>query len=155
MTDKLPLADLLPQADPMILLTDYEPPSDDGSVTAFVTISSSSPFFEPSLGGVPGCVTLEYMAQTMALLTGFTRRAKGLRPHVGFLLGSRRLTLSTPVFRLGETYRVKAVCTYSDESFGSFDCAVTDRTGAVVAEGTLTAFQPEGEESPEAMEVYK
>ena len=152
--DKLPLAELLPQADPMILLTDYEPPAREGSVDAFVTVSSASPFFEPSLGGVPACVTLEYMAQTMALCTGFYRRARNLPPQVGFLLGSRRLTVSVPCFKDGETYRVHAECTYSDESFGSFDCTVTDAAGTEVARGALTAFQPDGEVTPETMEAY-
>ncbi len=153
--EKLPLAELLPQADPMILLTDYVPPVEEGSVEAFVTIGVDSPFYEPALGGVPSCVTLEYMAQTMALCTGLYRKSRGLPPQVGFLLGSRRLTVSVPRFTCGETYRVQAVCTYSDESFGSFDCEVTDAEGRVAAKGTLTAFQPEGEVTPETMEAYK
>lgn len=152
--NKPALADLLPQADPMILLTDYELPSSENAVTAFVTVSPSSPFYDAELDGVPGCVTLEYMAQTMALCTGFYRRTYNLKPKVGFLLGSRRLTISVPRFARGETYRIAVVCTYTDESFGSFDCTITDSSGQTVAEGTLTAFQPDGELTPEMMENY-
>ena len=146
MTD---LAELLPHKAPMILLTGYEEPTSKDSVTARVDVSERSPFFEQSLGGVPGCVALEYMAQAMALLVGLDRRRRGLAPAVGFVLGSRRMEVAAPVFRNGARYRVRAVCTYSDdEGFGSFDCEVLDEAGDVAAKGTVTAFQPDGELTP-------
>lgn len=143
------LAELLPQAAPMILLSGYEEPTAEDSVAAFVDVSAASPFYEPGLGGVPVCVALEYMAQTMALLVGLLRRRRGLKPQLGFVLGSRKLDVLAPCFREGARYRVTATCTYEDESFGSFDCEIEDDGGAVVAKGTMTAFQPEGEVTPE------
>lgn len=139
------LASLLPQAAPMILLTGLGPDGTDGSAEAEVAISPDSPFFDGALDGVPACVALEYMAQAMALVVGRARRRRGLPPKVGFVLGSRRLETLVPCFRNGLRYRVRAVCTYEDESFGSFDCAVTGPDGACVAQATLTAFQPDGE----------
>lgn len=133
----------------MILLSGYDEPTAEDSVTAFVNVGKASPFFEPGLGGVPACVALEYMAQTMALLVGLTRRRKGLKPQLGFVLGSRKLETQVPCFQEGRRYRVTAKCTYEDESFGSFDCEIEDDGGAIVAKGTLTAFQPEGEVTPE------
>lgn len=88
-----PLAELLPQAAPMVLLSGYEPQTDANAVEAFVDVTPQAPFFEPALGGVPSCVALEYMAQAMALCVGLLRRRKGLAPQVGFVLGSRRLEL--------------------------------------------------------------
>lgn len=85
-----PLAELLPQAAPMVLLSGYEPPTEENAVEAFVDVTPQAPFFEPALGGVPSCVALEYMAQAMALCVGLLRRRKGLAPQVGFVLGSRR-----------------------------------------------------------------
>lgn len=140
-----PLTDLLPQAEPMILLSAYEEPTAEDSVTAFVDVGKESPFYEQALGGVPACVALEYMAQAMALLVGLVRRRKGLKPQLGFVLGSRKLEMRVPSFLDGRRYRVTATCTYEDESFGSFDCEIVDDGGALVAKGTLTAFQPEGE----------
>ena len=164
----LQLAELLPQAAPMILLSGYSEPTDENVVEAFVDVSTTSPFYEPGLGGVPACVALEYMAQTMALLVGLYRRRKGLPPQVGFVLGSRRLEVAVPCFLKGARYRVRAACTYQDEEFGSFDCEIrevkdeavaeggdsTDGLGAVVAKGTLTAFQPSGELTPEKMKEF-
>ena len=137
------LARLLPQADPMILLSGYEPQTDESAVDAWVDVSPTSPFYEVSAGGVPGCVALEYMAQTMALCIGFLRRSKGLAPKIGFVLGSRKLEVSVPCFACGERYRIRAACTYQDESFGSFDCTIRNASGDVVASAQMTAFQPE------------
>jgi len=152
---KIPLGDLLPQAEPMVLLTDYDTPSDEKSVDAYVSVSETSPFYEGALGGVPGCVALEYMAQAMALCTGLYRRRRGLPPKLGFVLGSRRMTVGVPHFACGERYRVHAACTYFDESFGSFDCAVFDASGAEVAKAQLTAFQPESDLTPEKLEEFQ
>lgn len=138
----------------MILLSGYQEPTEDNVVESFVDITPSSPFFEALAKGVPGCVTLEYMAQTMALLVGIFRRRQGLPPKLGFVLGSRRLTVRVPYFMSGSRYRIKAVCTYQDEEFGSFDCTIVDASDAVVAEGTVTAFQPSGEMNAETMKDY-
>ena len=149
----------------MILLSGYSEPTEENVVETFVDIDEKSPFYEVGLGGVPGCVALEYMAQTMALLVGLYRRRKGLPPQVGFVLGSRRLEVAVPCFKKGTRYRVRAACTYQDEEFGSFDCEIrevtdeavaedgdsTESLGTVVAKGTLTAFQPSGEMTPEKM----
>lgn len=148
------LAELLPQASPMILLSGYDEPVEENAVESFVDITSSSPFFEAAARGVPGCVTLEYMAQTMALLVGLVRRKSRLPPKLGFVLGSRRLTVRLPYFKEDERYRVRAVCTYQDEEFGSFDCVITDMSGECVAEGTVTAFQPSGEMTAEKLKNY-
>lgn len=148
----------------MILLSGYSEPTEENVVEAFVDIDEKSPFYEVGLGGVPGCVALEYMAQTMALLVGLYRRRKGLPPQVGFVLGSRRLEVAVPCFVKGTRYRVRAKCTYQDEEFGSFDCEIrTADDGAAregedgtmpVAKGTVTAFQPSGELTPEKMEEF-
>ena len=148
------LDDLLPQAPPMILLSGLEWPAEESAVSAYVDVAESSPFYESALGGVPACVALEYLAQTMALCVGIRRRARGLPPQIGFILGSRRLETRIPCFRKDERYRTRAECTYEDESFGAFDCEITDSSGAVVACGTLMAYQPEGELTVEALKEF-
>ena len=148
------LGELLPHRPPMVLLDGVEEPSVSGEVEAHVDVTAASPFYEAELGGVPACVALEYMAQTMALCVGLYRRDKGLDPKLGFVLGSRRLETRIPAFRDGERYRVRATCTYQDEEFGSFDCDIRDRADQVVASGRLTAFQPRDEFSPEKLESY-
>ena len=149
------LPELLPHAAPMILLSGYEEQEREESVIAFVDVGRESPFYEQTLGGVPSCVALEYMAQTMALLVGLRDRRRGQKPRIGFVLGSRKLETRLPFFRDGERYRISATCTYEDESFGSFDCTIADGRGELVAKGTMTAFQPEGEMTTERLKEYE
>ena len=138
----------------MILLSGYEEPAGEDSVVASVDVGQASPFYEQALGGVPGCVALEYMAQTMALLVGLRDRRRGQKPRIGFVLGSRKLETKIPCFRDGERYRITATCTYEDESFGSFDCTIADSRGESVATATMTAFQPEGEITAEKIREF-
>lgn len=149
------LEEMLPQADPMILLSDYEEPVEGSStVVSYVDISERSPFYDCAVGGTPSVTALEYMAQTMALCVGFDRRRKGLKPKLGFVLGSRRLEVRVPCFRNGERYRVVAECTYTDDEFGSFDCGIYDSAGVEVAKATVTAFQPDFETTPDKLEAF-
>ena len=138
----------------MILLSGYEEPAGEDSVVAFVDVGKASPFYEQALGGVPACVALEYMAQTMALLVGLRNRRRGQKPRIGFVLGSRKMETKIPCFCDGERYRILATCTYEDESFGSFDCTITDGRGETVATATMTAFQPEGEITTEKIKEF-
>ena len=138
----------------MILLSGYEEPAGEDSVVAFVDVGKASPFYEQTLEGVPSCVTLEYMAQTMALLVGLRDRRRGQKPRIGFVLGSRKLETRLPFFRDGERYRISTTCTYEDESFGSFDCTIADGRGETVATATMTAFQPEGEITTEKIKEF-
>lgn len=138
----------------MILLTGYEEPVSEEAVVAFVDVGKAAPFYEQALGGVPACVALEYMAQTMALLVGLRDRRRGQKPRIGFVLGSRKMETKIPCFCDGERYRILATCTYEDESFGSFDCTITDGRGETVATATMTAFQPEGEITTEKIKEF-
>ena len=144
----------LPQRPPLVLLSGFEESPELDEVTSFVDVSDSSPFFEREINAVPACVALEYMAQTMALLVGRKRRAQNLPPQIGFVLGSRRLTVSIPGFAVHTRYAVKARCVYADESFGSFDCEILAPDGVRVASATVTAYQPEGEMTQERLEAY-
>ena len=140
-TTKPTLSEMLPQAAPMILLSGYETPGDEDAIDSYVDVTPDSPFFDAATDGVPSCVALEYMAQTMALCVGTIRRAQGLAPQVGYVLGTRRLDLRVPKFVCGVRYRVEAVCTFQDCEFGSFDCKIGDEAGGLVAFATLTAYQ--------------
>ena len=146
--------ELLPHRAPMVLLSGCSPQQAVDVVDAWVDISPASPFYVPAMNGVPGCVALEYMAQAMALCVGFCRRRKGLAPKLGFVLGSRRLSIFVPCFRNGERYSVQATCVYEDESFASFKCSISDAHGSVAAEAQLSAFQPEDGLSRDKLEEF-
>lgn len=134
----------VPHRPPMLLLTGCKPGAAGEEVEAWVDITPDSPFFDAEGGGVPGCVALEYMAQAMAVYVGRVRAAAGLAPAVGFVLGTRRMSVDIPFFASGSRYAVRSSCTYRDDAFGSFDCRIEDAEGAVVATAQVTAYLAEG-----------
>ena len=134
--------DLLPHRPPMVLLSDVLSVEVPNAASAVADTSPSSIFYEDALRGVPSCVALEYMAQTMALAVGAERRKKGKTPKVGFVLGTRRLDVRVPCFDSSRRYVTAVKCTYSDEEFAAFDCTVAAPSGKTVAAAAITAFQP-------------
>ena len=118
------------------------PDGDDGEAVAVADTSPRNVFYDPSAGGVPGCVALEFMAQAMATAVGAIRAARGLPPKVVFVLGARRLVVGIDVFRPDAVYHAHASCAFSDEEFASFNCRISDPGGNTVASASLTAYQP-------------
>lgn len=140
----LPLEDVLPQKPPMILLSGYEPESlTESGISAWVDISDSSLFYEEELGGVPVSVAVEYMAQTVACYVGLKQIAARLPPKIGFLLGSRNISLKIPAFVKGGRYRIQSELLYEEDGFASFSVSISDSKGACVVKGNLNAFQPD------------
>jgi predicted hotdog family 3-hydroxylacyl-ACP dehydratase len=94
-------------------------------------------------GGVGGWVALEYMAQTIAAHAGLVARGKGEQPRVGFLLGTRRMELSAPLFRVGETLLVRAQHLWGEGDLFSFHCSVTlEGSDQTLASADLNVFRP-------------
>lgn len=141
------LDDLLPHRAPMSLLSGYDPDSfseEEGAFfRAWVVPSERDLTYDAELGGVPPCVSVEYMAQTVATYIGLRDRRAGSEPRVGFLLGTRRLKLALPRFELGRCYTIAITSLFSDESFASFQAVITDDAGQTCAEANLNVFRPE------------
>ena len=142
MSDSLRLVDLLPHRPPMILLAELVSVDVPGEASAEADTSPGCIFYDPELKGVPTCAALEYMAQTMALAVGASRRRRGQAPKVGFVLGTRRMEVKVATFESGKRYVTNAKCVYDDNEFASFDCSILDPDGATVAAASFTAYQP-------------
>lgn len=130
------LDELLPHRPPMQLIdevVDFD--AETLSLTAAFTV-------RPEWSG--NWVAIEYMAQAAAALVGMADRLNNdeqpSRP--GFLLGTRRLTLDLPLFRVGRRYLVHATKVFADDEAGSFECAICTEEGACVASAVLNAFRP-------------
>lgn len=141
MSESLRLADLLPHRPPMILLAELISVDVPEEASAVADTSPGCIFYDPELRGVPACAALEYMAQTMALVVGASRRRRGQAPKIGFVLGTRRMEVKVATFESGKRYVTNAKCVYDDGEFASFDCAITDPDGATVAAALFTAYQ--------------
>lgn len=142
---------LLPHRRPIVMLAEAFPESAPGIAEARIDVSEECVFFDPSIGGVPSCAVLEYMAQTMAIAVGRERRRNGKDPAVGFVLGTRMMDVFIDMFKPGTDYVARAECTYEDGEFASFDCSIRDSCGTTVAKAALTAFQPGDEKMLEEM----
>ena len=139
MTALPPVAELLPHSPPMILL-DEVVEADGRRAVCRVRVRGDSPFAEG--GKVPAVVAIEYMAQAVSAYAGLQARARGAPPRIGYLLGTRELTLEVDAFDVGDELVVEAVYVWGDETLGAFDCTVR-RAGQTVAAATLNVHQGE------------
>ncbi|MCX9157650.1 hypothetical protein OPU71_16100 [Niveibacterium sp. 24ML] len=93
-------------------------------------------------GRVGAWLGIEYMAQTVAALIGLRARESGEPVKIGLLLGARRYTAHVPDFAPGDCLRVEASQVFQgDNGLAAFDARVL-RDGNLVAEATLSAYQP-------------
>ncbi len=139
--NNLPISELLPHKEPMILV-DRVLEFQDDFIHVEVTIRPGIPFFEK--GEVPAYVALEYMAQAIAAWNGILLRKYNYPPRIGFLLGTRKLTLHKTHFKEGEVLNIFGRSKYSDGEMASFECWI-EIDGKQAAAASLNVFQPEGE----------
>lgn len=133
-----PLHDLLPHKPPMILIDDIIEHGPD-HIHTILTIRDCIPFYKDGL--VPTYVSLEYMAQTVAVWSGLMGQQQNLPPKIGFLLGTRQLRLNASHFKNGDILHVFGNLKFNDGEMASFDCRV-DVNGNTIASALLNVFQP-------------
>ncbi len=138
-----PVAELLPHGPPMILIDEVVEAA-EGRIAARVTLRPGSMFVEGDR--VPAIVAIEYMAQTIGAYAGLRARATGHPPRIGFLLGTRELTLEVDAFAVGDELRIEARHVWGDERIGSFQCEVL-RAGRTLASALVNVY--EGNEEPQ------
>ncbi len=138
--------DLLPQKAPMAFITAIEDVDfDNQKMITRIDIKDTDLMFQKNINGVPSCVALEYMAQSIACYIGaqdihVTGETKAV---AGFIMGSRDLHFMIPKFNMGESYYVHVQSLFCDNNVASFDCKVYDSNNNVVASGNLNAFRPD------------
>jgi len=140
-----PLEELLPHRAPMVFIDRVESFDESArSLTAAFTVTPEHVLYSPSDGGVPNWAAIEFMAQTAAALVGNLDKLQEPQspPRPGLLLGTRKLDLRLDSFEAGRTYRVTASYAFCDSDAAAFSCAISDDSGAVVAEATLNAYRP-------------
>ena len=132
------IAELLPHRPPMLLLDAVESVGDD-SLVATVTISPESLFAEQD--GVPAHIGLEYMAQACGALAGWQALEAGGPVQIGFLMGTRSMSIRRAWFAIGERLTISAVLVYRDELTAAMGARI-EIGGELVAEAQLTVYQP-------------
>lgn len=91
-------------------------------------------------GRVPATFCIEYMAQAVGCYAGMTARERGQPVRIGFLLGTRELTLDAECLYVGDRLTISARHVFGDEKLGSFECEI-QRGDERIASATLNVFR--------------
>lgn len=133
-----PIEEFLPHSPPMVLLDELISFT-ESTVHSRVTLKANSPFCEN--GHVPAYIAIEYMAQCVGAWNGARSQLQYEEPKIGFLLGTRKLTLNRPYFEVGETLDIYGESQFTDGEMAYFQCKITI-DGEEVAAAGINVFQP-------------
>lgn len=138
-----PVSELVPHRPPMLFIDEVLEWSEP-VVQCAVTIEHDDLFVEGD--SVDAVLALEYMAQCTAVYGGLLRRAKGLPPKVGFLVGCSQLDLFRPRLQVGTRFIVESRLVWnSEDGMGVFEARVLDGEDDV-ASAKLFVYQGDLEE---------
>jgi len=135
------LADLVPHSGRMILLDRVTEASETSTVCS-VVIREGALFLED--GKVPAIIAIEYMAQAIGAHVGLGLIASGKPIQIGYLLGTREMTLESDGFEVGDELSVEVKHVWGDDEIGVFECAVSQR-GRQVVSATLKVYRGAGQ----------
>lgn len=139
------LESVAPHKSPMLLLdriVNFD--LDSFSCESEVFITPESMFFKPDDNIVPIWICFEYMAQTIAALSGISSVMKHEEPKVGFIMAVRDFKPSSRGFVHGTCVSIKVKQIFREGLVVAFSCtAAVD--GLLVAEGIINAIEPDDE----------
>ena len=131
---------MLPHDYPMVLIdkvTEFD--SENHYVVSSTTIKESMPFFDKTINGMSSVVGIEFMAQTIGCYAYYKNKKQ--EPQIGFLLGTRLYNNGIDIFKLGETYIIKAYEIFGNDGIISFECSIYDSQNEECASATLNVYQ--------------
>ena len=139
-----PIIDLVPHSGKMAIL-DHLISADDHQATSTVSIHSGSMFFIRGKG-VPVWIGIEYMAQTIAALSGYHAKLKGEAVKIGLLVGCRKSICHVPHFGEGWNLNVQVTHVWEAEGMAVFDCVISADDN-ILMEANINVYQPENIEA--------
>jgi predicted hotdog family 3-hydroxylacyl-ACP dehydratase len=114
---------------------------DRESLTAEVDIRESDLFFDAERGGVPSWVGFEYMAQSIAALSGIKRRTELKKePRIGFIMGVRNFRSAAAVFAAGRRLRVEVRQIFRDGDVVSYEGSIGEN-GTELARAVINGIE--------------
>ncbi len=136
----IPAHELLPHRLGMLLLDRAIAIGDDG-VKATAIIKKNNLFV--SQGQMGAWVLIEYMAQAMAMWVSWNAIKQGKEPPIGFLLGTRKLSLLTDFVSVGKKLTCCAQPLYvnPEDNLAQFNCQVF-LDDQCIAQAKLNAYEP-------------
>ena len=135
-----PAAPLLPQSGRMVMLDRVLDYGDDW-LHGEADLTEDNLFAED--GALPSWAVLEVLAQGIAALAGVRARAAGEAVRLGFLLGTRRFSMSMAALPLPCRVRVAVKESMIDTNgFAVYDCTLQDVADTVLAEAAINVYSP-------------
>lgn len=138
--------ELLPHDHPMIVISEVENVDlKSGNLTARADIKKTDILYQPHINGVPTYSALEYMAQTIGCFAGYydLEINPNKKPAVGFLLGTKKMEVFTPVLNVDESYFIKVQELFMEENLASFECSMYNKENKIVANAIINTYRPE------------
>ena len=147
------VADLVPHAAPMLLI-DRVCDAGPNHLLAEVKIDKTVMFYEKDRG-VPTYVGIEHIAQAVAAYAGWRGRqsAPDTAPAIGYLLGTRKMTLTRDWFETGSQLHVYVENIFEDGEMGVFKGEISVVSGdqnanennedtALIVSAQINVYQP-------------
>ncbi len=137
---------VVPHQGTMVLLDQIDA-WDEEALQASVTIRADAPFVDEQ--GLPAWVGIELMAQTIGAFGGCRARRVGLPVKIGFLVGSRRYTVSQAYFPVGSKLQVSVrELIRGENGLSVFECELKGlgNYSHITASANINVFQPEDPE---------
>lgn len=142
MIEKPELENYLPHKDSMLLLDRIMSWNFDKQLLeSEVDTRNNSLFFNEELDGIPAWVGFEYMAQSIAALSGLDARHNlEQEPCVGFIMSVRNYATTMPAYPVNKVLRIQITQLFNEDSVVSFDCAII-MDGKIVSTAIVNAIE--------------
>lgn len=143
MSDRPRLAELIVHDTPMILIDELVDVGEN-DVHCRVAIHESGLFFDPKARTVPGYIGMEFMAQTVAVWSGYHAWKRNETPAIGFLLGGRVYESERSDFLEGMVLDIRAKQIMQSENMAVFLCTI-QYNDVLIAKCELNVYHPPSE----------
>lgn len=143
---KYNISDLIPQRPPMQFITDIESfDLSTNTLIARIDVCDKDLLYDANIGGIPSWISLEYMAQAIACFIGISdlNESPTSKPAVGFILGSRKLSVNIQTYLVNQSYFVHVSSSFCDKNIANFECQIYNQENNLVASGVLNVFRPD------------
>ena len=141
-----PISELLPHRATMLLLDRVVDFADDTLVAEYAPRADAWYADAGDAGAMPGWIGIELMAQAIAAHVALKKRAAGLPPKMGALLGTRSYRMLRPAlasFAAGRPLRIAVAENFRDASgLAAYDCRIEDSAGEL-AQALLKVYEPD------------
>jgi predicted hotdog family 3-hydroxylacyl-ACP dehydratase len=136
-----PVEKLVPHSGKMSLLSRVkEIDTIAHTLCAEVDINANSFFYDNSMNGVPVWIGFEYMAQSIAALSGKWDLERGEQPKMGFILGVKHFNAKIHSFSEGTTISIFVKESLRLDPVVSFECNIA-LNETILATATLNTIK--------------